>query len=328
MPNNSGFSLEDIQLPEEDKQKPVEIKADLTPPADPPEPPAQDPPTPPAEPEKTPVEGEQPEPPPTEDKPTEGDPPAPTPEVPPATDPKAPPEPPAQLTPFHEHPDWKKMQLKVEEAQRQAQEAQKQLEESKRAADPYTGMTAEQVAEAKVREEAQKTPFKDELAVSRRYSEILTEEKTKRQMEADQQLSAQQTEIRVKVAEKFTELGITDTAEQEKVRNLVIEWGKKSPVDYGTFDIAAENLRLRGEIKPKAEHQSSTPPEPPAPTGPSQSAESKEKERLALEAKKKANSQISQGKSSGEEPTGKKPSLEYLRSRSLDEITNDLAKQL
>lgn len=337
MTNSSGFSLDDINLPVEDANKPTDSLAlnDEQPPADtkpdsePPKP-EEDPNNPPADDSQTkPVQEDNPEDKKgdeqekplknsdnkeKETKPEDNQPPADT---------KPDDEKPA---PFHEHPDWKKMQDRLKAAEEQARIANEELKKTKEAADPFTGMTPEQVAEAKVRQEIKdgKLEAKDELVINRRYSELLRQETETRTAEAERQNTEGRKEAERQIQEKYNELGITDANEQKLINDQVLQWAEKGiSVNLSTFEIAAENLKLQGKIKGSTGEQKPNESPKPAP-----SAESLAKEKQQADQRKKANDKISQGKSSGDTSGAKKPTAEYLRGNTLDDIVSTLTHNI
>lgn len=306
------LDLSDIQIPPEDANKPAEI--DITspegddkpqdPPAAPAAPPVEDKPADPPEPSNTPVE---------ENKPDEES----------NTDtPAAPSDPPADTgwkaeDGFHNHPDWKKREQQLKELQDEVE----RLKTAKPAPvpSPDDNLSPEALAEKRVREAAAENPPKDQLELNRRY----TEELSKINSERAEQLQTRQAEAMKQgqkmIDDKLDQLSITDEADRKKVREKVQAWYKQGiEVNVNSFDIAAENLRLKGEIK-----------DPSKPAAPPQTEASKLQEKADQEARDKANKRISRPKSDGKGGDKKSPiSYKKLHTMNLDEIVAEQAKAM
>lgn len=229
------------------------------------------------------------------------------------------PEDKADLTPFHQHPDWKKMQDRLEAAEKRAEEAERAASEAKTAATAnpeYEGLSPAQIATKEVEKKAAAGwKPKDQLEVNQVYAEEL--EKAK-EIKARQDQQKQEDTTRAAeraVSGKFLELGISDATEQQKVKDLVLNWSKNGVnISLATFDIAAEQLKLKGEIgRPKV---------------PTQTEESKQKEAAAKKARDDANRKVSKNKPDGEGAKNTKPNYDFLHKNDLDTIVQDLGKSL
>ena len=294
------FNLDDVKLLAEDENKPADLKTDPEPVVDPPADPVADP----AAPVVPPVESPAPEVKPADE---EIKPPAeePKPEAPPVV-----PAPAADLTPFHEHPDWKKMQEQVRLAEERATRAEQQSR-AKAAPDEFANMTKAQIIEKIVTDKtATGWKPKDQLDY-----DITMQDARDR---ADEAIKAQSEKTANLARDTFVQIGITDPADQRKVADLLTSWASAGMnVTLATFGIAAEHLKLKGElgIKPVVASAPVAPvvtPAAPAPTA----------------QRDKTNSRISRSKSSGGDPKSAGPSFEYLRNNSLDTIILDQASKV
>lgn len=242
-------------------------------------------------------------------------------------------ETPKENVPFHEHPDWKKMQAQADEAAARAAAAEAKAAELEAklnqqntpppTPDPYEGMSAAQRAEARLREAQKNGEFEpaDQLQLNAKFAELLTEEQTKDKEKEDaaqeqrrQAYEKEQEEFKQGVEAALEAGGVTDTADMEAVLKKVTEWGQSGmKITPKTVEIAINNLELAGVIKKK----------PDAETPESKAANEEEAKRKAA-----ANSKISKPSSTDPKPTTSTAVIKNGAKMSLDQLTHALAEQL
>ncbi len=223
------------------------------------------------------------------------------------------------LTPFHEHPDWQKMQDRLKAAEERATAAEEKANkasEATRANKEFDGLSAAKIATKLVEKKvAEGWKPKDQLEVNEAYAEELVKAQAIVKEREESEQSKTTAEVQRKLDAKFEQLNITDPEERKKVENQVSGWAKAGMnVSFETFDVAAENLRLKGEIgKPKE---------------PTQTEESKEKEAEIKKQKADANRKLGKTKSTGDNGTAKKPNYDYLHKNDLDTIVMEQSERL
>lgn len=228
------------------------------------------------------------------------------------------------LTPFHEHPDWKKMQDRLKLAEERAEQAERKATEAQaatRANPEYQGLSAAQIATKEVEKKAAGGwKPKDQLEVSEAYATALekAQEYVASQKKSQEDVAAQSTTaVQKQVDAKFEELGIADEADRKKVQNLVIGWGNSGAhITLDTFDVAAQQLRIKGEIGQKL------------PDKPTQTDTSKQTEKKTQEEKADANRKLSKKKPDGDGASKSKVNYGYLHSNDLTGIVQDLAEKM
>lgn len=281
-----NISLDDINLPDDQANLPADLPAV-------PNPPDQDlkdvaldkDPVAPVVPEST------PEPPKPEDKP----------ETPPANpDTQAPEQnntgqpaseakptgdeatPPAEekLSPFHEHPDWKKMQEKNESLEKAKQEMETTIAEMKGKVEtllattpPAQQQTANTTARERIQEDIKNGwQPKDTLEVVEKFGDYLKEElETKQKIEAEKVIKDKEVqdkaaeELRTGIVKTFEENGVSDPADWQKVTDTVIEWTNKGALQRGpaAVGIVIQHLKATGQLTGTT---SNTPPAAPTPS--------------------------------------------------------------
>ena len=310
----SVFTLDDIKLSAEDGDKLAEIKDDQTPPADPVVP--AEPPAPPADtpPDQNPTPA-----------PAPAEPPAPPADTPPATDPP--------LSPFHEHPDWKKMQERLDAAEKRAEAAEQQARTPAPAAAPdeYAGLSRAQIVE-KILVDKNKTGWKPKDQLD--YDVTKEDAIDKANNIIKERESKDKENYAAAVNNEFAKLGIVEPADRQKVTETVIGWANRGiPVSLASFAVAVENLKLKGELGAKPAAAPAVPPVPAAgavqpeniPAGTPAPAATVDEQRKAQDD---ANRKIARSKSSGGEPAGAKPSFNYIRNTDLDTIVLEQAGKI
>lgn len=233
---------------------------------------------------------------------------------------------PEKPTPFHEHPDWKKMQSRLEDAERRAEQAERdakraaEIREPKVEKDPDDALTPAQLAVKRVRDRVAKKEInpQDQAEVTALVSEEIDKIKADRETKARASLAERQQEAQKQIDDTFSELGITDAKDQEKITQQVLAWQKAGMnISVETLKVAAENLKLRGELGQKPN------------TKPTQTEESKAKEAQAKADRDKANRQAKKPSSGGGKPQKKnKTSYDSLAKRSLEDIILEQAELL
>lgn len=298
------FSLDDIQLPDEDKSKLADLDNEEE--KDPPEQPTPDSED---KPEDT-----------QDDKPTDDDssdePVSPNEDEGGETPEDKPEEEPEKPTPFHEHPDWKKMQEQVKAAEERAAAAERRAQQVQEPPKPdeYAGLTRGQIVE-KIIVDKQKSGWKPKDQLE--YDAAIEDAKERADKIQTQQQTTQQQRYESQVNEKFNSLGISDKAEQKKITEQVLAWANQGHlVSLNTFDIAAEQLKLKGEIGKQPEPTPTPEPEKPA------------KQAQQRQSQNSANKKISKSKSGGGDNKTDRPSFNYIRDNDLDSIILDQADKL
>lgn len=323
------FSLEDVALPDVDANKPAEIelpekkvdtaiiddkgddgvaaddatKSDDAQPDD-------------KKPEDTPDDT------PTDDKPSDDKKPEDT-QPAPTVDKEVDKEPKTELTPFHEHPDWKKMQEKVDRLEREKQELERKN------ADPYPTQTPLQRAEARVRAEKAEGKFKDDFEAMNAYNTYIQEEQKKDQDRVAADVNAAFSEISQRE-------GSLTQDQQEKIVKQVQEWkaeglGVTPQTVKQTLKIAYAHLKKTGAFETKP----TTTPQPAAdpkdtnkdaqPQGGDGGTSQPDKEK-----KESANSRIAKPKGGGnpKPTTQSKVIIPNAARMNLGQLTEALSEQL
>lgn len=148
-----------------------------------------------------------------------------------------------ELTPFHEHPDWKKMQETVTNLQKENEDLKNKN------ADPFPTETPEQRADARVRKEWEEKKHKDQFAAMQAYNRYVNEEKEK-------DVSRISSEISSAFSELSVQEGSIDAATQEKVAKQVQVWRSEGfPVSPATIKqtlkFAYAHLKKTGALNDK-----------------------------------------------------------------------------
>jgi hypothetical protein len=177
--------------------------------------------------------------------------------------------------------------------------------------------SAAQIAEEKVLEK-QKGGWepKDALELNRVYGEELEkalgekrEEEKKELSEREKLFNERKIEIQKQVDDTYTEIGITDQKEKDKVAELASKWASEGTANWslGTLKLAAEHLKLKGDIgKPKTPE-----PKPKADPTPENKTQTK------IDVNKKISRPTNEG---GSASATVKKSISDLRRKSLDDI--------
>lgn len=237
-----------------------------------------------------------------------------------------------KLTPFHEHPDWKKMVAEREEDKKVIEKLTTQIDTIMK----VKGIDAEEketmvvTAKERIKKdlEAGWKPA-DQLELVEKYGEYLKEE-IGQQKEAEKKVADEQEAKRneaVQEAEKqintfWTENKVEDAAVKDQVLKLVLDWKADGTIPtptVGTLKLAYDVLKSRGELK--TEKKEDKKPEK------ADGADKKTKEEL--DKKKEVLKKAVKPTSSGDKPNqdGKK-AYSSMAKRSLDDIVNDAAAAL
>lgn len=220
-------------------------------------------------------------------------------------------------TPFHEHPDWKKMQERVEAAERKAEEAERNARKASDGPDPYPELkTPQEIAEKILREkQASGWQPKDALELTSEFDKAKEVATTIVKKREDEQL-AETTRL---LNQEYVKAGVTTPEDQKKVETLLQTWLNEGvKIDFKSVSIAAEQLKLKGEIG-----------QPITPTTPDLPIQNTETERdKQTKAQTEVNKKITRKKSAGGESGGSKPSYKYLANTDLDSIIMDQAEKL
>lgn len=226
------------------------------------------------------------------------------------------------LTPFHEHPDWKKMQERV----RAAEEEVQRVKQANAQPDPYAGLSVTEITKKLIAQKIEKEKWepKDQLELA----EAWDAKKAEAQKIVDERNERTQSESTAKAKEqiedKLTQLNITDQAEKDKVIGLVRTWASQGlNVSIQAFDIAAENLRLKGEIGRPGQAQPVSTPQPAAVND-----EENKKQEATKQAQADANRKIARSKPAGEQSPKSKISYKELHGKDLDTIVLEQAQRL
>lgn len=242
-------------------------------------------------------------------------------------DPAKPEDKPDKPTPFHEHPDWKKMQEKVNRLEEENQQLKKGGGE-KPPENPYQdfdGMSAQQAAVKIVRKEVADGKYKPEDAIEAqsRVREVEADIEKHRSEQQNFRQNQFKTQLTQNTESAFVTAGITDKEQKKAVLQQVLDWEKQgvarlNPDTIGAVvKVAAEHLKATGKL---------TNPEPPKPA---ESDESKKKTESVKHQKTQTNNKIKKPKSGdGDSKQNKKKSYASFHNKSLDDIVLDAGKSL
>lgn len=315
-------SFDDIQLPEEDKNKPAEIDLNS---------PDGDEGTTGevkegAQKVETTKTGEQ--------KPAE-----PAPEKPAEVKPEDK-KPDEKLPPFHEHPDWKKMQEEKQQLEKEVAEMRGKIDVLTKTVTPAQQQQSLKTAEERLAEDIkngwQPASQAEMLQRGMKYMREEMEQRQTLQKEKEQEQQDEQQKRQAETVKKMestlAEVGVINPEEQKKVYDLVETWRKNgTSISFDTLKVAAENLKLKGEIG-KAPAPTTTEPETdPAPTdGKPQKAEQTAEQKAAEEARIAANKHVNkpQGGSKPEGEETKMPAIKNGHKKDLDSIVLEIGKML
>lgn len=226
-----------------------------------------------------------------------------------------------ELSPFHEHEDWKKLQAEKKELELKVARLEGRVD-STTAKDtpvnPYAGMSPAEAASKRIRDEYKDKKFepKDQLEVTERY------EKYKLEFEQQEQekRNAYKEKISKQIDNTFTELGVTDNKTRDKVMSKVAEWMNEgmAGVSVKTLKVAHDYLKKTGELDEKQETPKTE--NPPAPA---------KQETTTTDKKTETNSKISRSGSAGGENKGESKYLvKNARNKSLDTIVLEIGQQM
>lgn len=224
--------------------------------------------------------------------------------------------------PFHEHPDWKKTQEEKHQLELDKARLEGRIEAMEKRGQITEDQKIEIKSAAKIAEEAVEKKLgdgwkpRDQLELNRVYGEELEKaldakqaEKTAQEAKQQEQFEERRKEIQKQVENVYTEFGIVDENEQNKVANLAMQWAKDGTANWSinTLKLAADHLKAKGEIlKPKA-------PEPKAVTPPDGETKTQNKN----DVNKRISRPTSEG---GATTTPAKKSIGEMRRQTLDDI--------
>lgn len=227
-----------------------------------------------------------------------------------------------ELTPFHEHPDWKKMQKENQELRDQLNQLKGKVEVTtaeKTDDDPYAALPPRKAAIARVRQEILDKKFnpKDQLELEERVLDLQDEYTEKQKTQEKKKLEEVKTKIEKQIDDTMVEMGVTDPGQQEKIIGLVNKWRSEgmAGISVQTLKVAKLYLEKTGELN--------------APITPSEKKEDLKPEEKKEEAKKPdANSKIVRKSGGGTPPTKSQFTLKNGVNKSLDQLTTELGAQL
>lgn len=241
-------------------------------------------------------------------------------------------------TPFHQHPDWQKMQERVQNAEHRAAQAEQNLarfQPKPEGAGEFEGMSRAQIIEKIMTDKAAAGwKPKDQLD----YDTAIEAAKDEASRIVSQNQQAANTAMQEQIDTKFAQLGVTSQEDKNKIVSQVLEWSKRGVrISIDSFDIVHEHLKLRGELG-KADADSSVAHNKPTAAQPETSVNDTDQQPPAAtqptktESQKKsqadANKKISKGKGGGGENKSDKPSFKYIRDTDLDDIILDQGSKL
>ena len=219
------------------------------------------------------------------------------------------------LTPFHEHPDWKKMQERLERVEQEnadlkaVKETPKETEENQKSLQDQ----AREIVRKKIDEGwTPKDQVEISLEVNGVYTELLQKEnkleEQKKIKEADA-LEDRRKEVAKQVDDTLDKLELKSESDREKVIDQVNKWKDKGmTVSVATLEIAADYLKTKGELGEK-------------PAAPEKTQEEQKKEDV--------NRKISRPSSSGDKTNTKaKNSYKEMHGTTLDDIIIREAQKL
>lgn len=240
---------------------------------------------------------------------------------------------PEELTPFHKHPDWIKMQEENKRLAQRVDELSKKPPEDKPQLPPedpqLAHLSPQERAAARVRKEVADKTFEpaDTIDATQRYNNYLEEE-----------LKRESTKINRTIDDTFTSLGLTDRAQQDKVIAQVAEWKKQgfevTPKNVAhTLRIAHDTLKKTGAFnapsdtnpQPDTKVDTDNPTDKPGDT-PQDDKPTEDK----TQQKKSALSKIHRPKGGSEGGAKKETSVKITnaRNKSIDEIVLEAGSQL
>lgn len=239
---------------------------------------------------------------------------------------------PGKDTPFHEHPDWIKREQALKEKELEVAKLQGQIEvlekkatpEAERETKKVERQRAAVVAEQKVVEKinAGWKP-KDVLEQQRVYSEFFEEELDARSQAKLEEQEKQQKEfndtrdrIAAEVATIYKDSGVSSDADKKQAEELALKWAKDGTANWSTktLQLAIEHLKLEGKIGK---------PATPAPV-PVKDDKDKDKDN-----KDDVNKKLARNKNKENDPTnGAKKSYKNLVKKSLDDIVSEQQEAL
>ncbi len=233
-----------------------------------------------------------------------------------------------ESTDFHKHPDWIKNQEKTRELELEKAKLEGKLEvmekkglitEEKKEEAKSAAQVAEDAVEARYKEGWKP---KDALELNKVYSEefekALDAKADAKAQAAEEQkgvVEERRKEIQKEVDGVYTEFGITQEVEQNKVADLAMKWANDGTANWSinTLKLAADHLKAKGEIG------KTVTPEPKMIT----------KEDPAKQTKDDINKKISRPTSEGGATnTPVKKSIGEMRRKSLDDIVLESAGAL
>lgn len=232
-----------------------------------------------------------------------------------------------ELTAFHEHPDWKKMQDKVENLTKQLEEATKAKGVTEEAAETATKNAVEKTNEeiARLKKEgwdpkSVEEYSKKQLEIYAKYSqeEMLTaiEDRKKKEDQVAQSATDEKTAFLDNANTAFKAEGVTELKEKEAVAAKLKEWTDSGIVSPNSKNIEkiistiVDNLKTAGTIGKS----------PASIENPQITTEEKTKQDAVAKEKNDTNSIISTGGSEGESIDPQKKSYKDLHGSSLSSI--------
>lgn len=231
---------------------------------------------------------------------------------------------------FHNHPDWKKREKELEETKLEKAKLEGKLEVMEKKGiiteeKKEEAKSAAQIAEDAVlkKREGGWEP-KDALELNKVFSEEFEkalDAKEAAKVEATQKeqdaVEERRKEIQKEVESVYTEFGITDRKDQDKVADLAMKWANEGTANWsiGTLKLAADHLQAKGQIG-----KVSTPTPEPKPI---------ETPEVKTDKKADVNRKIQQPTNAGGGGGApEKKSIGELRRKSLDQIVFDSQEAL
>lgn len=233
--------------------------------------------------------------------------------------------------PFHEHPDWIKREQQLKEKELEVAKLQGQIEvlekkstpEAERETKKVERQRAAVVAEQKVIEKINSGwKPKDVLEQQRVYSEFFEEELDARAKEKDEEKQKQTKEfnetrdrIAAEVATIYKDSGVATDAEKKLAEDLALKWANEGTANWSTktLQLAIEHLKLEGKI-------GKVSPPTPVPV----KDDNKDKDNKDDVNRKIAKSNSKQG----DPANGAKKSYKNLVKKSLDDIVLEQSEAL
>lgn len=230
---------------------------------------------------------------------------------------------------FHTHPDWQRMQERVERAEQKAAQLEGKLsvapditEDDKKDLE-LIRRRPEDLARERIKQKIEDGyEPKDQVEERAMVDEYLTQAKTEIEQARERQVERLQKTINGQIEAAIDDFGIKDKKERKKVRDFMSQMRNKgldiSPTPAGlkgAVEFSVKQLKAAGALE--------------ASDRKGQTKESQKKEAKQRTIQKKANSRITKNKSKGTKSSGKPTkNYKYLRNSSLDDIVNRAAEAL